>query len=95
MRDISKFLTWLRFDDDSLQKSFDFEEDYELAQLNALIYAIIRADAISDKAGEKCFIDYDGDFNNPALERDMAGLGITLLSSTESVIGFLRSRARI
>lgn len=95
VKDISKFLTWLRFDDDSLQESFDFEDDYELARLDALVYAIIRADAASDKAGEKCFIDYDGDFNNPALKQDMAGLGITLLSSPESVVGFLRSKVRI
>ncbi|MFQ6041775.1 MAG: hypothetical protein ACE5PV_13030 [Candidatus Poribacteria bacterium] len=92
VRDISKFLTWLRFDDDSLQKSFGFEENYELARLDALIYAIIRTDAASDKASEKCFIDYDGDFNNPALKRDMAELGITLLSSPESLVGFLRSK---
>jgi len=84
VRNISKFLTWLRFDDDILQKSFDFEDDYELARLDALVYAVIRADAISDKASEKCFIDYDGDFNDPALKRDMAGLGITLLGSPES-----------
>ena len=71
VRDISKFLTWLRFDDDSLQRSFDFEENYQLARLDALIYAIIRADVASDRTSEKCFIDYDGDFNNPALKRDM------------------------
>ena len=95
VRDVSKFLTWLRFDDDSLQKSFDFEEDYELARLDALVYAVIRADAVSDKANEKCFIDYDGDFKDSALKQDMAGLGITLLSSPESVVGFLKSKVRI
>ncbi len=92
VRDISKFLTWLHLDDDSLQKSFDFEEHYDLNRLDALVYAVIRADAASDLASEKCFIDYDGDFKEPELKRDMTGIGITLLSSPESVVGFLRNK---
>ena len=92
VRDISKFLTWLHLDDDSLQKSFDFEENYALNRLDALIYAVIRADASSDLASNKCFIDYDGHFKNPKLKRDMTGFGITLLSSPESVENFLRNK---
>jgi len=92
VRDISKFLTWLHLDDDCLQKSFDFEERYALNRLDALIYAVIRADAASDLATEKCFIDYDGHFKNPELKLDMTGLGITLLGSPEGVENFLRSR---
>ena len=92
VRDISKFLTWLHFGDDSLQNSFDFEKNYELSRLDALIYAVIRTDAASDLATEKCFIDYDGHFKNPELKLDMVGLGITFLSSPMSVENFLRSQ---
>ena len=94
VRDISKFLTWLHLDNDCLQKSFDFEEHYDLNRLDALIYAVIRADAASDLASNKCFIDYDGHFQNPKLKRDMTGLGITLLGSPESVENFLRNKVR-
>jgi len=52
VRNISKFLTWLHLDDNSLQKSFDFDENYALNRLDALIYAVIRADAASDLATE-------------------------------------------
>jgi len=92
VRDISKFLTWLHLDDDSLQKSFYFEENYSLNRLDALVYAVIRADAASDLATEKCFIDYDGDFKEPELKLDMTELGITLLGSPESVENFVRSK---
>lgn len=92
VRDISKFLTWLHLDDDSLQKSFNFENHYELSRLDALVYAVVRADAASDLASEKCFIDYDGDFKDSELKRDMTRLGITLLSSPESAEGFLKSK---
>jgi predicted nucleic acid-binding protein len=94
VRDISRFLTWLHLDNDSLQKSFDFENNYELSRLDALIYAVIRADATSDLASDKCFIDYDGHFKNPELKRDMTGPGIILLSSPESVC-FAHRRLRI
>jgi len=92
VKDISKFITWLHLDDNSLQKSFELENDYELDRHDALIYAVIRADASKEKRSEKCFIDYDADFKAPALKRDMEVSGITLLNSPESVEGFLRSK---
>ena len=92
VRNISKFLTWLHFGNGSLQNSFDLENNYELSRLDALIYAVIRTDAASDLATEKCFIDYDGHFKNPELKLDMVGLGITFLSSPMSVENFLRSQ---
>jgi len=90
VRDISKSLTWLHLDDDSLQKSFDFEEHHGLNRLDALVYAVVRADAVSAPASEKCFIDYDGDFSDTGLKRDMRVLGIKLLGSPESAENFLR-----
>lgn len=92
VRDISKILTWLHLDDDSLQKGFDFENQYDLDKFDALIYAVIRFDAALDKSSEKCFVDYDSDFEDPALKQDMANFSITLLNSPESVEGFLRSK---
>ena len=87
--------TWLHLSQDIWAKCLDLQDQHELKQTDALIYAIIRADAALRPDVEKCFIDYDGAFSDPTLKQDMSALGMTLLASSDAVTGFLQSRLTV
>ncbi len=86
---------WLHLSQDIWARCLDLQEQHELKQTDALIYAIIRADAALHPDIAKCFIDYDRAFSDPALKQDMSALGITLLASSDAVTGFLQSRLTV
>jgi len=84
--------TWLHLSQEIWVKCFDLQDGYGLKRTDALIYAIICADAALHPDVEKCLINYDRVFDDPELKQEMSRLGITLLASAEAVTGFLQSR---
>ena len=93
--EIHPVMTWLYLSDEIWVSGLDFQAQYRLKQADALIYAIIRADAALHPDVEKCLINYDRGFDNAELKPDMRNLGITLLGSADAVTGFLQSRSLV
>ncbi|MBI1925327.1 hypothetical protein HYR99_13880, partial [Candidatus Poribacteria bacterium] len=65
---ILPIVTWLHLSQEIWGNCLDLQDRYAMKRTDALIYAVIRADAALHPNVGKCFIDYDRIFDTPGLK---------------------------
>ncbi|MBI1922949.1 hypothetical protein HYR99_01730 [Candidatus Poribacteria bacterium] len=66
--EIFPIVTWLHLSQEIWADCLDLQDRYAMKRTDALIYAVIRADAALHPNVGKCFIDYDRIFDTPGLK---------------------------